>query len=100
MSGVEFLQTLDCVINDRLQEGHENSYTAKLGADGVRRVAQKVGEEAVELAIASVDGDRDETLSEAADLVYHLMVLLRVQGFALSDVAQLLEQRHSDQSVR
>ena len=96
MSGIDFLQTLDRVISDRLESGDAASYTQRLAAGGVRRVAQKVGEEAVELAIASVAGEREQTLAEAADLVYHLLVLLRVQGLSLGEVAALLEQRHAE----
>ena len=100
MSGIDFLQTLDDVIRDRLEDGDADSYTVRLADGGIRRVAQKVGEEAVEVAIASVDGDSDETLAEAADLVYHLLVLLRIRGLALSDVASVLEQRHSEHAIR
>lgn len=96
MSGIEFLQTLDGIIKDRIEAGDAASYTAQLATSGVRRVAQKVGEEAVELAIASVDGDPADTLDEAADLLYHLLVLLRVQGLTLDELASVLEQRHTE----
>lgn len=100
MSGIEFLKTLDRVIVDRLESGDAESYTVQLASSGGRRAAQKVGEEAVELAIASVDGERGETLAEAADLVYHLLVLLRAQGLSLSDVSRVLESRHTGANVR
>lgn len=89
-----FLQTLESTIAQRLENPSEESYTASLAALGTKRVAQKVGEEAVELALASVAGDRAEVLNEAADLVYHLLVLLRTQGVRLDDVIGTLEERH------
>jgi phosphoribosyl-ATP pyrophosphohydrolase len=90
-----FLQTLETIIADRLANPSQESYTASLAAHGTKRVAQKVGEEAVELALASVAGDRAEVLNEAADLVYHLLVLLRCQGIVLADVVDTLEDRHT-----
>ena len=95
MTSDVFLQTLESTITDRLHNPSGESYTASLAALGIKRVAQKVGEEAVELAIASVDGNRDEVLNEAADLVYHLLVLLNVQDIRLSDVVENLEARHT-----
>lgn len=90
-----FLQTLESTITERLQNPSSESYTASLAALGIKRVAQKVGEEAVELAIASVDGNRDEVLNEAADLVYHLLVLLKVQDLGFEDVTNVLSERHT-----
>jgi len=89
-----FLQTLEATITNRLENPSQESYTASLAALGTKRVAQKVGEEAVELALASVAGDRAEVLNEAADLVYHLLVLLQCQDLRLSDVIDTLEARH------
>lgn len=89
-----FLQTLEATITNRLENPSQESYTASLAALGTKRVAQKVGEEAVELALASVAGDRAEVIDEAADLVYHLLVLLSVQGIRLDDVTDRLEDRH------
>lgn len=94
-NNLQFLATLEDVIDDRLARPSTDSYTASLAAMGPRRVAQKVGEEAVELALASVDGTRDELLGEAADLVYHLLVLLKTHDVRLADVAGLLESRHT-----
>ncbi len=90
-----FLTQLEQVIRDRIDNPSQESYTASLVAMGPKRVAQKVGEEAVELALASVDGEADEVLSEAADLVYHLCVLLNVRGVSLADVINVLESRHT-----
>jgi len=89
-----FLQILESTIADRLEEPSQESYTANLAASGTKRIAQKVGEEAVELALASVAGDRNEVLNEAADLIYHLLVLLHTQGVRLDDVIGTLEARH------
>lgn len=95
MSNDNFLETLEETISSRLKNPQADSYTSSLAASGIKRVAQKVGEEAVELALASVAGDRDEILNEAADLVYHLLVLLRVQEIELADVVETLEARHA-----
>ena len=95
MSKLEFLTTLEAVINERLSSGTVDSYTASLAASGTNRVAQKVGEEALELAIASVAGSRGEILDEGADLVYHLLVLLATQKLSLGEVVATLENRHT-----
>ena len=89
-----FLATLEAVIADRITNPDGNSYTASLVASGRQRIAQKVGEEAVELALASVAGSREEVLDEAADLVYHLLVLLRMQDYDLGTVVARLQERH------
>lgn len=94
MSGIQFITRLEDIIGERLAAAPDGSYTASLADAGVKRIAQKVGEEAVELALASVDGDRNEILDEAADLVYHLLVLLRLQGISLDDVSAVLQDRH------
>ena len=89
-----FLETLESVIRDRLENPVDGSYTASLVAGGPQRVAQKIGEEGVELALASVAGDRDDLLNESADLLYHLLVLLNSNGASLADVVRTLESRH------
>ena len=94
MSNTDFINRLEDIIAARLADRQAGSYTAELANAGKKRIAQKVGEEAVELALASVDGDRDEILNEAADLMYHLLVLLRIQNIALADVTTILESRH------
>lgn len=93
---INFLTTLEDVIRQRLADGGERSYTARLAAAGSQRIAQKVGEEAVELALASVGGERDEVVAEAADLIYHLLVLLADRDVTLAEVAGTLEARHRD----
>lgn len=91
---IEFLTTLEIIIRQRLDDMPEDSYTARLIADGDKRVAQKVGEEAIELALAATAGDRNEQLEEAADLIFHLLVLLASKGIGLAEVADRLRQRH------
>lgn len=93
---LNFLHTLETVIIDRLENPGAESYTSSLAASGDKRIAQKVGEEAVELALASVAGSRAEILDEAADLVYHLLVLLNTKALRLADVVTTLEGRHTD----
>ncbi|MGI2260797.1 bifunctional phosphoribosyl-AMP cyclohydrolase/phosphoribosyl-ATP diphosphatase HisIE [Shewanella sp. GXUN23E] len=94
-----FLSQLDAVIKQRharWQSGAEGgSYTASLFASGSKRIAQKVGEEGVETALAGATGDKAELVNEAADLLFHLMVLLQDQGLSLQDVQHRLAERHS-----
>ena len=92
--GLAFLATLDSLIGQREMERPENSYTTRLFEAGVKRIAQKVAEESAETALAAVAGDKDETANEAADLVYHLLVLLRARGLCLEDVIQRLRARN------
>ncbi|MBT8091821.1 MAG: phosphoribosyl-ATP diphosphatase [Gammaproteobacteria bacterium] len=94
-SDLQFLSELEGVVRDRLANPDGNSYTASLAAAGTKRIAQKIGEEGVEVALAAISDDRDELLDEAADLVYHLIVLLQHVDLGLSDVAARLESRHS-----
>lgn len=94
-SDLGFLVTLESVIRDRLENPDDSSYTASLAASGIQRIAQKVGEEGVELALAAVAGNRDDVIDEAADLAYHLLVLLHIREIDLGDVVARLEQRHS-----
>lgn len=89
-----FLAQLDALVESRKRELPQDSYTTKLFEGGTRRIAQKVGEEGVETALAAVAQGDDELLGEAADLVFHLTVLLRARGFGLADVAQVLVERH------
>jgi phosphoribosyl-ATP pyrophosphohydrolase/phosphoribosyl-AMP cyclohydrolase len=95
---IDFLIRLEQLIEQRRTDPGAGSYTASLFAAGPSRIAQKVGEEAVELALASVGPDRERIPSEAADLLYHLLVLLREHGLQLADVVRELEQRHATRS--
>ena len=81
----------------RLAAGDDdNSYTASLARAGMSRIAQKIGEEGVELALAAAtDRDQDELLGEAADLFYHVLVMLRVKSLSVADVTKVLEARHA-----
>ncbi|WP_126246898.1 bifunctional phosphoribosyl-AMP cyclohydrolase/phosphoribosyl-ATP diphosphatase HisIE [Chitinophaga rhizosphaerae] len=89
-----FLNRLEQVIRDRKENPTEKSYTASLFAKGINKVAQKVGEEAVELVIEAKDDNRDLFLGEAADLLFHYMILLQAKGFTLEDVTSILKERH------
>ena len=93
---IDFLLRLESVIDERRAASSDQSYTASLFAAGSMRMAQKVGEEAVELALASIQPDRARVLCEAADLVYHLLVLLRARDISLADVAEELASRHRE----
>ena len=94
MSGTSFLETLETVIEQRLEDAPEGSYTSRLAGQGTLKVAQKVGEEAVELALAAVAQERGRVMAEAADLLYHLILLLRLRDLRLADVVAELETRH------
>ena len=89
-----FLATLDRLVEQRAADRPAGSYTTRLFEDGIRRIAQKVGEEGVETALAAVVQDDEALLGEAADLVFHLMVALRARGLSTSDVCRVLEARH------
>jgi len=89
-----FLAELDALVAQRHADRPEGSYTTKLFDGGIRRIAQKVGEEGVETALAAVAQGDEELLGEAADLVFHLTVTLRARGLSLADVAKVLVARH------
>jgi phosphoribosyl-ATP pyrophosphohydrolase/phosphoribosyl-AMP cyclohydrolase len=93
-SGVGFLANLQYIIAQRASESPESSYTAKLLAAGTQRVAQKVGEEGVELALAATTNDRQKIIDESADLFYHTLVLLQAKGVSLEEVTARLAERH------
>lgn len=96
MTSSDFLAELEGIIAGRFAEPGETSYTSELARAGTLRIAQKVGEEGVETALAAAAGSRDDVLAEAADLVYHLLVLLADQELTLGDVTAELERRHRD----
>ena len=89
-----FLGELERLVARRERERPEGSYTTELFESGLRRLAQKVGEEGVETALAGVGESDNELAGEAADLVYHLIVLLRARGLGLGDVIDELQRRH------
>lgn len=88
------LEKLENIIADRKNNPSESSYTSSLFAKGINKVAQKVGEEAVELVIESKDANRELFLGEAADLLFHYLILLQARGDTLKDVIRVLEERH------
>ncbi|MFW5835499.1 MAG: bifunctional phosphoribosyl-AMP cyclohydrolase/phosphoribosyl-ATP diphosphatase HisIE [bacterium] len=94
-SNLSFLKKLDELIASRKKDLPENSYTTSLFSSGVNKIAQKVGEEAVEFIIEAVDNNEDLFLNEGADLLYHMLVLLQHKGFSIADVISVLEKRHS-----
>lgn len=88
------LSSLESLIKDRKANPKKGSYTNSLFDAGINKVAQKVGEEAIELVIESKDDNKELFLNEAADLMYHYLVLLTEKGFALDDVLEVLRKRH------
>ena len=93
-SPLAFLSELQDFIDKRKQEMPEGSYTTKLFKDGVNKIAQKVGEEALETVIEATNGTDDHLVYEASDLLYHLIVLLTEKGLRIEDVAEELHRRH------
>jgi len=89
-----FLADLDALVRQREQQRPADSYTTGLFESGIRRIAQKVGEEGVETALAAVVQDDAAVLGESADLLFHLIVLLRARGLSLQDVVTVLQERH------
>ena len=90
----DFLAKLESVITDRKNNPSEKSYTASLFAKGINKIAQKVGEEAVEVVIEAKDNNEELFLNEAADLLFHYLVLLNAKGYRLSNVLNVLKERH------
>ncbi len=94
--GIEFLAYLQEFIHRRHQEMPEGSYTTSLFKKGINRMAQKVGEEAVETVIEATNGTDDRLIYEASDLIYHLIVLLTSKGLTINELAAELEKRHKE----
>ncbi|MGH8171407.1 MAG: bifunctional phosphoribosyl-AMP cyclohydrolase/phosphoribosyl-ATP diphosphatase HisIE [Steroidobacteraceae bacterium] len=94
-----FLGGLEGVIAQRIADRPEGSYTARLFAEGPKRVAQKVGEEGLEVALAAVTETDDKLIAESADLLYHLLLLLKSRGLRLEQVVAELESRHTRQTA-
>ena len=92
--GVEFLDQLTQVIKERRTKSPEESYVSHLFSKGMNKIAQKVGEEAVELVIEAKDSDESLFLNEGADLLFHYMVLLEAKGYSLKDIISILKERH------
>ena len=90
-----FLQELENIIADRKNNPTDKSYTSTLFAKGINKIAQKVGEEAVEVVIEAMDNNAELFKDEAADLLFHYLILLQAKGFKLSDVIDILKARHS-----
>jgi len=90
-----FLLQLETIITNRKNNPSEQSYTSSLFAKGINKIAQKVGEEAVELVIEAKDNDDNLFKNEAADLLFHYLILLQAKGFALNDIVDVLKERHS-----
>lgn len=93
-TGLQFLNTLTSVIQQRHQHPDAKSYVSSLFAKGANKIAQKVGEEAVEVVIEAKDSNDELFLNEAADLLFHYMILLEQKEFTLKDVVKILEGRH------
>lgn len=89
-----FIANLEQVIEQRRTAAPETSYVASLFAKGINKIAQKVGEEAVEVVIEAKDQNDDLFLEESADLLFHYLMLLQAKGFKLADVVKILEKRH------
>lgn len=93
-SGIEFIEYLSKVIKDRKENPSERSYTSSLFEKGINKIAQKVGEEAVELVIEGKDDNKELFMNEAADLLFHYLVLLEAKGIDISEVIEVLQSRH------
>lgn len=99
MEHSDILARLEATIAQRLQGDPTASYVAKLNAKGIGKIAQKVGEEATETVIAALSGDHDELVGEAADLIFHLMVLLGAKQIPLAQVLAELQRREGTSGI-
>lgn len=93
-ASINFLTELETIIRDRKNNPTDNSYTASLFAKGINKIAQKVGEEAVEVVIEAKDNNDDLFKGEAADLLFHYLILLQAKNFTLNDIINVLKSRH------
>jgi phosphoribosyl-ATP pyrophosphohydrolase/phosphoribosyl-AMP cyclohydrolase len=96
---LEFLSRLELIVAQRIADPPAGSYTAKLVGEGLTRIAQKVGEEGLELALAAVAQSDEAVVDEAADLLYHTALLLKAKGLSLAQVVAELESRHTERVV-
>jgi phosphoribosyl-ATP pyrophosphohydrolase/phosphoribosyl-AMP cyclohydrolase len=99
LAGPGWLAQLSAIVAERAARGDASSYTRRLLDQGVERIAQKIGEEGTEVALAAVTRDSAGCTEEVADLVYHVSVLMQARGFGWDDVVALLKQRHSERSA-
>jgi phosphoribosyl-AMP cyclohydrolase / phosphoribosyl-ATP pyrophosphohydrolase len=95
-ASLSFLMRLESVIAQRISDRPEGSYTARLWSEGLTRIAQKVGEEGVEVALAAATQEDERLVGESADLLYHLALLLKSRNLSLAKVVRELEQRHAE----
>ncbi len=94
ISNLSFIEELVTIIKDRKNNPTDKSYTASLFKKGINKVAQKVGEEAVELVIEAKDDDKSLFMGEAADLLYHYLILLEAKNYSLEEVLKVLQKRN------
>ena len=99
-TGLNFLDKLENVIADRKEKAPQDSYVSFLFHKGINRIAQKVGEEAVETVIEAKDNDDERFLGESADLLFHYLILLQAKGYHLKDVLSVLEERHKSKEAK
>lgn len=90
-----FLVEIEEIIHDRIQNQKTSSYTSELTSKGINKVAQKVGEEATEVVIAALNETNEEFIAECADLLFHLLILLKMKNFSIHDVIEIMKKRHS-----
>ena len=91
---LDFLLKLEDIIDDRIKQGSQDSYVSSLVTKGLDRILKKIGEEAGEVIIAAKNNSKEEVLNESADLLFHLILLLKSQGYSVNDVASILADRH------
>lgn len=96
---IDPLVRLEALVAERARAGADTSYTARLLEGGLPLIARKLGEEAVEVVVAALTGDRDALIGEAADLLYHLAVLLRAAGIPVADIAAELARREGQSGL-